>query len=1213
MRPTSKYLFLVLVFIFLQSCKNEVKYVPFPATESEFADPVIKKLSKPNIIKVTPVVIPLGKGSADSIKLPKAEALIKPKVVPFITNQKTLGKPQMVLGKAPDTVYYFSRLALSKLQKKYPGRHFIYAKHPLTKKIKPRLVMLGRPEKVIGGPAFSREQATSNIKIYTQQQGLAGMRVDCLSYDAKGNVWVGTDGGLCKFDGKEWWLYTSAQGLGGNEILSLAISRTGKILIGINGGGLNIIDLENNIVKHYSTKEGLSSNNIKSLVECRNGKILIGGLGGGINILEQGNGDKNQRLTIYTRGQGLCSNYIITMLESQNGNIIIGTFDNGFCILENPTSITNQIIINYKKAQGLSSNNISSVMESREGHLLIATNGGGLNVLQTVDGNGAYRVKIYSKAQGLSNSIQTLLESTEGNLLIGTNAGLTIIKDYFNKAVQNYSMAYYAEVQGLNNNGVISLLESKNGPLLIGTFGGGINVLDIKANNFNFYTTKQGLSYNDIFSITEGLKNELFFGSLLGGGVNMLSFTKPFASDTAPTLSHFGVEQGLSSNNVVHLKLLQNGNLAVGTWGGGLSILDLQHNTVKKYSSIQGLSNNRIKSIVESRNGNLFIGTYSGGLNSIEQPNNTTTQTIKHYPMAAALNSNFINTLLLSQSGKLLIGTLGGGFYVLDTNLPGGPRMSQNFIHFGTEQGLSSNGIACFLESSDGKLLIGTNGGGLMVMEPDAISGKMTINKTIRIYGKAQGLVDDIIYSIKEDTLGTIWLGTGKGLTKLIKKNGLYAVAKSFDNRDGLKSLDFNGNQDAMYITKKGTMWAGIGNALTEFEPPAKTDTLRPKTYITCVEVMEKKEDWFTNKKIVEAALALPENRKDTIWLPGLDATYYTNGTLLTDTSYFAKNNIHYSGVSKDIFHLPIDLELPFSQNHLTFHYTGICIAANSSKIRYRFILEGLDEKWSSITEKSEADYRNIPPGNYSFKVAARSIDGYWSTPVAFSFEVLPPWYQTNWAIAGYTTLLITFIFGFTQWRQSRLRKFSNLMIKAQEDEKLRISRDLHDDLGQELSFYRMNFVVQEEAKNAIDRIIEKVRTISYNLRPIKAIDADIKENLETLINGVKKDTVFFSYEIESILDLTQEEEINIYRITQEAINNIIKHSKANNARVTLTKHGKFVVLEILDDGMGFLINNKTKTVGLKSMKERANLINAKLNIAALEKGTKITLKLKHE
>jgi ligand-binding sensor domain-containing protein len=1202
----------VCFMIMLASCKNEPKNSVFPINESEFADPVIKKLSKANIIKVTPVVIPLGKGSADSIKLPKAEALVKPKVVPFITNQKTLGKPQMVMGKPPDTVYYFNQLALNKLQKKYPGRHFIYAKPPLTKKIKPRLVLLGRPEKVIGGPAFSKDQATSNIKIYTQQQGLAGMVASCMSYDAKGNVWVGSDAGLCKFDGKEWWLYTTAQGLSGNYILSIKISRTGKILIGINGGGLNIVDFENKIVKHYSTKEGLSGNNIYSIVECRNGKLLIGSLGGGINILEKGDSDKNQTLTIYNKEHGLCSNYINSITESKNGNVIIGTFDHGFSILENPTSISDKIIINYKKAQGLSSNNINSVMESREGHLLIATNGGGLNVLQTADGNCVYHIKIYGKAQGLSNSIQTLLESTEGNLLIGTlDAGFIIIKDYFNKAEQNYCMAYYAEPQGLNNNGVISLLESKNGPLWIGTYGGGLNVLDSKNNNFKFYTTQQGFA-NNVSSITQGLSNELFFGSF-GGGVNMLSINKPFASDTAPALCHFGLEQGLSSNYVVALKQLQNGKLAVGTWGGGLTILDLLHNTIKKYGMAHGLSDNHITSIIESRNGNLYIGTMGGGLNRIEQPNDNTAQTIKHYPMAVALNSNDIMSLLLSHSGKLLIGTNGGGFYVLDTNLPGGPQMSQNFIHYGTEQGLSSNYIESFLESSDGKLLIGTNGGGLMVMEPDAISGKIVIDKTIRIYRKAQGLVDDNVYSIKEDKLGTIWLGTGKGLTKLIKKNGVYVVAKSFDNTDGLKRLDFNGGQDAMYITKKGTMWAGIGNALTEFEPAAKTDTLRPQTYITCVEVMEKKEDWFTNKKIVESSLALPENRKDTIWLPGLDTNYYTNGTLLTDTSYFAKNNIHYSGVSKDIFHLPIDLELPFSQNHLTFHYTGICIAANSSKIRYRYILQGLDEKWSAITEKSEADYRNIPPGNYSFKVAARSVDGYWSNPVSFSFEVLAPWYQTNWAYFMFVLIFFTTIFGYSYWRQYNLRKFSKLIVGIQEEEKMKVSRELHDDLGQQLSYFRINYFLPDEAKKTIDDIIEKVRNISYDLRPIKIYRDDFKTLMESLIKGVKSENVFFSYEIEQINNLNQDQKVNIYRITQEAINNILKHSKAKIARVTFLKQGKELVLEIMDDGVGFQKKDTSNSVGLFSMKERAKLLNATLEIKKLEKGTKIILKLKHE
>jgi len=275
--------------------------------------------------------------------------------------------------------------------------------------------------------------------------------------------------------------------------------------------------------------------------------------------------------------------------------------------------------------------------------------------------------------------------------------------------------------------------------------------------------------------------------------------------------------------------------------------------------------------------------------------------------------------------------------------------------------------------------------------------------------------------------------------------------------------------------------------------------------------------------------------------------------------------------------------------------------------------MEGLDEKWSSMTEKQEADYRNIPPGNYIFKVAARSIYGSWSKPVEFAFEVLPPWYKTYLAYFMYVIIFFTTIFGYSYWRQYNSQKFSKLIVGIQEEEKMKISRELHDDLGQQLSFFRINYALPEEAKKTIDNVIEKIRNISYDLRPIKIYKDDIKTLLENLINGVKSEDIYFSYEIEQINNLSQDQKVNIYRITQEGINNILKHSNAKNARITLLKQGEELVLEIMDDGIGFKIKDKYNSVGLFSMKERANLLNAKLEINKLEKGTKIILTFKHE
>jgi ligand-binding sensor domain-containing protein len=1202
--------FLVLVFIFLQSCKNEAKYVPFPGNESEFAAPVVKKLGKPDIIKVKPLKIPLGKGKPDSIKPPEIVKLGKPKIVPFITNKKPLGNPEIVPFKQPDKIYYFTNASKALLQKKYPGKPLIKAQEPITKTIKPKIVMLGQPEKVICKPAQTADNAINNLKFYSQDQGLIATVTHCMCFDKKGNLWLGTDGGLCKFDGKEWWNYNIKQGLSNNNIVCLLESKDGNLIIGSAGGGLIILDTKNQYLKRFGLSEGLTSDNVKCLLLSRDGNILIGTSGGGLCTLNpatlSGTGDItdsniSQCLKNYSEAQGLSNNEVSSLLETRDGHILIGTNGGGLNVLDyNPDSNRDQSLKHYSEAQGLSNNFISCLLESKDGNLIIGTNDGGLNILDlgalnaNSNRNFSQSLKHYSSEQGLSNnSIKSLLESRDGNLIIGTFGGGLNIMDHGAltlKDSKNQILLCYSKKQGLSNNNICSLLENRNGQILIGTFGGGLNVLDDNLNSHHNqflrnYGAAVGLSDGIVLSLFEGRNGNLIIGNN-GGGVNILN-------EKSQIFKLYSKEQGLRNNNVFSLLENYNGNLIVGTDRGGLNIINIKKNILEHYGTAQGLNSNNVWSLLENKEGNLVIGTSGGGLNIL----NFKSQYLISYNTKQGLSNNFILSLLESRDRNLIIGTSGGGLNILDSK-------GQNLTNLNIAHGLSSNDVMCLLESRDGNLFVGTSRG-LNILDCCVFKPGNSIRKNLLQYSTAQGLPSDYILSIKEDSLGNIWLGTGKGLCKLGKKNGEYVLKKNFDKREGLKYVDFNNN--AMCLTKKGKLWAGIGEALTEFDPYISIDTLRPYTYITAIDLMGSKEAWLTERRILQNL-----NLKDTIWTSEQD-TFYSNGKFPIDTSYFVKHKIKYSSVTEDIYHIPIGLQLPFNQNHLTFHFTGICIAANADRIRYRYILEGLDDTWSSITEKSEADYRNIPPGNYSFKVAARSIDGYWSNPVSFSFKVLPPWYQTFWAIAGYTTLLITFIFGFTRWRQIRLRKFSNLMIKAQEDEKLKISRDLHDDLGQELSFYRMNFVVQEEAKNAIDRIIEKVRTISYNLRPIKALDADIKEDLEALINGVKKDTVFFSYDIESILDLTQEQKINIYRITQEAINNIVKHSKANNARVTLTRQGEFVVLEILDDGIGFLINTKTKSVGLKSMKERANLISANLTIMALEKGTKITLKLKHE
>src|SRR5690606_10319105 len=102
----------------------------------------------------------------------------------------------------------------------------------------------------------------------------------------------------------------------------------------------------------------------------------------------------------------------------------------------------------------------------------------------------------------------------------------------------------------------------------------------------------------------------------------------------------------------------------------------------------------------------------------------------------------------------------------------------------------------------------------------------------------------------------------------------------------------------------------------------------------------------------------------------------------------------------------PIGLKLPSDCNHLTFSFSAIDWSA-PHRIRYSYIMEGLNAEWSEITPNSFADYRNLPYGDFTFKVCAMGAGNTWGQPFEYRFTILPPWYHTWWARAGYVLIAV--------------------------------------------------------------------------------------------------------------------------------------------------------------------------------------------------------------
>ena len=220
---------------------------------------------------------------------------------------------------------------------------------------------------------------------------------------------------------------------------------------------------------------------------------------------------------------------------------------------------------------------------------------------------------------------------------------------------------------------------------------------------------------------------------------------------------------------------------------------------------------------------------------------------------------------------------------------------------------------------------------------------------------------------------------------------------------------------------------------------------------------------------------------------------------------------------------------------------------------------------------------------------------------------------------------------------ESQLRLLSSQILMAQETERRRISRELHDELGQSLTVIklRVSYIGKELQKNQaklreecektlqyLNQVMENVRRLSLDLSPSILEDLGLTAALRWLINNfIKNNEMQITFDIAEIDHLfSRDAQMSIYRILQEALTNIGKHAQAKNIKVVIEKNEDSVGIRVEDDGKGF---DPTKALmkeaaergwGLATMKERARIFGGSLDLWSQEgKGTKISLRIPRE
>jgi len=476
-------------------------------------------------------------------------------------------------------------------------------------------------------------------------------------------------------------------------------STNGELWIGTNEGGLCKFDAASNSFTHFTNKpsdlKSLAGNSVWSIREEKNTPYLWIATFSGLEKFNRNTGEcihfKNNPLN----PSSICSNEIQTLLIDKESNLWIGTAGGGLSILyaqNKEKGIFNNYLHNPNDLTTLSQNQISSIIQDNSGVIWIGTKGGGINKYQR-DYFNHYK-KMTSNDYAFHNSIWSILEDNNGALWLGYENELYCFDKGFHFTEKYKTFSNHAS--NANENSYVrfsALAEDKYGRIWVGTIGGGLSIFDKalgkKQTFLNNKKDNNSLVNNNIRVIYADSKGIIWIGT--ANGLSRLEYipTKEpkftnFKNDTSNLSS-------LSNSRINSIFEDHEGTIWIGTSGGGLNRIMVDKNdpenpakySFKQYktnkSDINSISDVFIMSFCEDSDGNLWIGTYNGGLNLM----NRKSETFKSYRVEDGLPNNVIYGILPDKQGYLWLSTNSG----LSRFSP----KTKKFKNFDQKDGLQSN------------------------------------------------------------------------------------------------------------------------------------------------------------------------------------------------------------------------------------------------------------------------------------------------------------------------------------------------------------------------------------------------------------------------------------------------------------------------------------------------------------------------------------------
>jgi len=820
-------------------------------------------------------------------------------------------------------------------------------------------------------PSFSLATEPSiGFDHFSIKDGLPHYSVRIILQDSQGYLWIGTEGGLARYDGYSFRVFTHnpevPSSLSDNFVYAITEDRKGYLWVGTIGGGLNRFNPQTETFQHYrhddSDPTSLSHDDVFAITEDHQGNLWVG-TNNGLNKFNP----ENQTFQHYrheaNNPDSLSSDGIFVIKKDSQGHLWIGSFESGLSRFNPQTEAFMHYRHDDKDPQSLTSDKVTTINEDRQGNIWVGTVEG-LNKFNPESQAFQHYRHDENKVNSLShNAVRSFAEDRQGNLWVGTPGGL----NRFNPQTETFHHFRHDENDrySLSEDLVWTIAEDHQGNLWMGTLFEGLNRFNPQTEAFQHYrheaNNSNSLSSNKVSSFADDRQGNIWIGTKKG-----LNRFNP----QTETFQHYRHEannsNSLSSNKINSLADDLQGNIWVGT-SKGLNRFNSDKETFQHYlheaNNPNSLSSDYVSVITKDRNGYLWVGTLNG-LNRFDPDKDT----FQHYRHDAnnlnSLSGDYIVDIIEDREGYLWVGTFGAGLNRFNPQT----EIFQHYRHDDNDPtSLSHDDVYAITEDHQGNLWVGTNNG-LNLLNKQS-------NK-FKLFDMNNGLTNNRVSGVEKDNKGLLWISSPRGLSRFNPET------ESFKNQDmiaGMQSSNYYSR--ALFRSHTGELYLGGKNGFDRYFPDKIIDDIKAPIVV------------FTDLLIANQPVPIGE----------------TN----TAEDIFSLEKV---------INLTQTLTLTSQQNMVTFEFTTLHFT-NPKKHQYAYFLEGWDQQWISTNyQNRRATYTNLPAGDYVLRIKASNADGVWNEKGAsLKITVLPPFWKTWWAYSIYALILILLLWWFVRTQRKKV------------------------------------------------------------------------------------------------------------------------------------------------------------------------------------------------